>query len=379
MHCRFLLAKLHMDSLAIKRTPRAVQLALQNLPTEIGDTYDQAMERIEATNEDDRKIVMNFSQWIVFSNRPLSVAEVEHASCITPDTKDIDQDSILSAGELTSMCAGLVIIDASDIVRLVHFSAQSYNNFRENRERWFSNGHTALARKCLTYLSYREFKSGPSFGLGEYEDFQGKIERYPLIDYSATYWGFHAAQSPNLADLTEKILDFLQSECCSFAVQAMWYSDSSSLANWDVRAGIHPMHLPDFFGLDPVISKLLQTHSMVDCKDNLNTTPLMYAAAAGHSSVVQALLREGANPNNSCLRGTTALHQAIIYDHTEVAQHVLNVPSVNVNIIDRKVDGRTPLMLAIYYRRMKLVPMILRTPYYWTIVDDRSNSCSVVR
>ena len=349
-----------MDSLAIKRTPRAVQLALQNLPTEIGDTYDQAMERIEATNEDDRKIVMNFLQWIVFSNRPLSVAEVEHASCITPDTKDIDQDSILSAGELTSMCAGLVIIDASDIVRLVHFSAQSY--FRENRERWFSNGHTALARKCLTYLSYREFKSGPKFGPGEYEDFQGKIERYPLTDYSATYWGFHAAQSPNLADLAEKILDFLQSGCCSFAVQAMWYSDSSSLANWDVRAGIHPMHLAAFFGLDPVISRLLQTHSMVDCKDNLNTTPLMYAAAAGHSSVVQALLREGADPNNSCLRGTTALHQAIIHDHTEVAQHILNVPSVDVNIIDRKVDDRTPLMLAIYYRRINIVPMILRTP-----------------
>ena len=69
-----------MDSLASKRTPRAVHEALQNLPTKIGDTYDQAMQRIEATNDDDRRIVMNFLLWITFSIRPLSVAEVEHAT-----------------------------------------------------------------------------------------------------------------------------------------------------------------------------------------------------------------------------------------------------------------------------------------------------------
>ncbi|KAI4234159.1 MAG: hypothetical protein LQ349_003966 [Xanthoria aureola] len=356
----FLLAKLHMDSLATKRTPRAVQLALQNLPTEIGDTYDQAMERIEATNEDDRKIVLNFLRWIVFSDRPLNVAEVEHASSITPETKDVDQDSILGAGELTSMCAGLVIIDASDIVRLVHFSAQSY--FREHREKWFSNGHAVLARNCLTYLSYKAFKMGPSSGPGEYEDFQRKVEQYPLIDYSATYWGFHAAKSPNLADLTELIIDFLRGGTCSFAVQAMWYSDSSALANWDVRAGIHPMHLAAFFGLDLVVSKLLQEQSRVDCNDNLNTTPLMYAAAAGHVSVVQILLRQGADPNHSCLRGTTALHQAIIHDHTTVVQHLLNAPSIDVNAIDTKLDDKTPLMLAIFYGRKDIVPMILHSP-----------------
>ncbi|KAL8670789.1 MAG: hypothetical protein Q9168_004687 [Polycauliona sp. 1 TL-2023] len=356
----FLLAKLHMDSLATKRTPRAVQVALQNLPTEIGDTYDQAMERIEATNEDDRKIVMNFLQWIVFSNGPLSIAEVEHASCITPDTKDIDQDSILSAGELTSMCAGLVIIDASDIVRLVHFSAQSY--FREHREKWFPDGHAVLARKCLTYLSYKVFKGGPNFGRDEYEDFQGKVDRYPLTDYSATHWGFHAAKAGHHTDLTDPILNFLQGECCSFAVQAMWYSDDSSLANWDVRAGIHPMHLAAFFGLDLIVSRLLQAQSAVDCKDNLNTTPLIYAAAAGHASVVRMLLQEGANPNHSCLRGTTALHQAIIYDNTEVAQYILHAPSVDVNVIDTKLDDRTPLMLAISYRRKDIVPMLLQSP-----------------
>lgn len=74
----FLLAKLHMDSLATKRTPKAVQEALQRLPAEIGDTYDQAMQRIEATNEEDRNIAMNFLLWITVAARPLSVSEIEH-------------------------------------------------------------------------------------------------------------------------------------------------------------------------------------------------------------------------------------------------------------------------------------------------------------
>ncbi|KAL9044837.1 MAG: hypothetical protein Q9214_002053, partial [Letrouitia sp. 1 TL-2023] len=121
-----------MDSLATKRTPKAVQEALQNPPREIGDTYDKAMQRIEATNDDDRKIAMNFLLWIAFSARPLSVAEVEHASAISDRATDVEQDEILGAGDLTSLCAGLVIIDASEIVRFVHLSAQRY--FTENRE-----------------------------------------------------------------------------------------------------------------------------------------------------------------------------------------------------------------------------------------------------
>ncbi|KAL8680364.1 MAG: hypothetical protein Q9186_003443 [Xanthomendoza sp. 1 TL-2023] len=364
----FLLAKLHMDSLATKRTPRAVQSALQNLPTEIGDTYDQAIERIEATNEDDRKIVMNFLRWIAFSARPLSVAEIEHASSITVGMKDIDQDSILGAGELTSMCAGLVFIDASDIVRLVHLSAQNY--FREHRERLFANGHTMLARDCLTYLTYKTFEAGPLAGSSESEAYRRRLVRdtqYPLTDYSASYWGFHTAKAQPSPELMDQILDFLgNGGCLSSAVEAMLHSDSPDLVSWDVKAGVNPLHLSAFFGLDQVLLKILQVDGMVDCRDNLNTTLLMYAAAGGHSSVVQSLLREGADPNLSCLRSSTALHRAILYSHTEAVRHLLNAPGIDVNAIDTANRGRTPLMLSIFAQRdaqrEELVPVILKSP-----------------
>ncbi|KAL9602547.1 MAG: hypothetical protein Q9179_002498 [Wetmoreana sp. 5 TL-2023] len=357
----FLLAKLHMDSLATTRTPRAVQLALQNLPTEIGDTYDRAMERIKGTNDYDRQIVMNFLLWIAFSTRPLSVAEVEHASSITTGASDVDQDNILSAGELTSMCAGLVIVDASEIVRLVHFSAQSY--FREHRERWFANGNAILARNCLTYLSYKAFDAGATSGPSEGEAFKQRIEQYPLIDYSAAYWGFHAAKAQSLQELTSQIITFLSSKPrLDSAVQAMWQSDSPGLVNWDVKTGAHPLHLAAFFGLEEVVLKLLKAQEHVDCRDPLRTTPLMYAAMCGHLPIVQILLREGAHPNLLCSRSCAALHQAIASNHIDVSQHLLNVPDIEVNSIDTSRRDYTPLMLAVINQREDMVNMLLRNP-----------------
>ncbi|KAL9585140.1 MAG: hypothetical protein Q9212_001706 [Teloschistes hypoglaucus] len=346
----FLLAKLHMDSWATTRTPRAVQMALQNLPTEIGDTYDRVMERIKATNDQDRAIVMNLLRWVVFATRPLIVAEVEHASSIAIGTSHVDQDNILRARDLTSMCAGLVIVDASDIVRLCHSSAQAY--FREHRERWFSNGHTILAQSCLTYLSYTTFETGAFTGPSERTDFKRRMDHYPMIEYSASYWGFHAAHAGPLPEVTDQIFKFLRSKPSrESAVQAMWYSDALDLAT--------------FFGLNKVVTKLLGAQEdPVDCRDSLGTTPLMYAAARGHTQVVQTLLRHNPDPNLRCDRGRSALHRAIVsnHNHVEVVGQLLNVSKIDINTADSSRSDFTPLMLAASHKREEIVMMLLRIP-----------------
>ena len=199
-----------MDASATKRTPRSVSQTLQNLPTEIKESYAQAMHRIEATNEDDRRIAMNLLLWIAFSARPLTVVEIEHATSVVQGTRDIDPDEIVNASDLTSLCAGLVIVDASNILRLVHFSAQNY--LQENRVRWFLDGDLTIAQRCLTYLSFKEFENGPCSGPREREDFNRRTERYPLLDYSCTYWGVHASRSKEPARLNEQALNFLLSK-----------------------------------------------------------------------------------------------------------------------------------------------------------------------
>ncbi|KAI4203597.1 MAG: hypothetical protein LQ350_001787 [Teloschistes chrysophthalmus] len=360
----FLLAKLHMDSLATTRTPRAVQMALQNLPTEIGDTYDRVMERIKATNDHDQAIVMNLLRWVVFAHRPLIVAEVEYASSIAIGTSDVDQDNILRAGELTSMCAGLIIIDASDVVQLVHFSAQTY--FRDHGGKCFSNGHTVLAQSCLTYLSYKAFETGAFTGPTERLDFKWRREHYPMIEYCASYWGFHAAHAEPLPELTDQIFNFFRSKSNrESAIQAMWYSDALDLAEWDARTEVQPLHLAAFFGLNSEVTKLLQAQEdPVDCRDSLGTIPLMYAAARGHTQVVQTLLRHNSDPNLRCDRGRSALHRAIVSNHNpvEVVGQLLNVSKIDVNTADSSRSDFTPLMLAASHKREEIVMMLLRIP-----------------
>lgn len=350
-----------MDSLAITRTPGAVQEALQKLPAEIGDTYDQAMERITATNDYDQRIAMNFLQWIAFSARPLSVAEIEHASSITTAATDIDSDEVLSASELTSLCAGLVIIDASNIVRLVHFSAQNY--IRNNRKKWFPSGNSSLARSCMAYVSFKAFESGPCSGLSEIEDFKQRNTQYPLFEYSCSYWGVHASWALEDDDLTDHAFDLLKSKPhLDSAVQAMWYSDSQDLVNWDVKSGVHPMHLAAYFGLAQVIKKLMGADRAVDCRDSRGTTPLMYATSGGHVSIVQMLLREGANPNLVCGRSTSSLHRAIIINDVHIAQILLNQPTIDLGVIDTSRHDQTPLMLAASLRRSQILPVLLHKP-----------------
>ena len=344
-HGMFLLARLHIDALARKRTPGSVQQTLQNLPTELKEIYESAMDRIATTNEDDKKLAMNLLMWTAFSMRPLRADEIEHATSILPSTRDIDTDEVVNASDLTSLCAGLVIIDASNILRLVHFSAQTY--LEENRRKWFPSGDLIIARHCLTYLSFKEFENGPCSGPREREDFEARLKQYPLLDYSCTYWGFHASRSEVPSLLTAQALDFLQSKTLlQTAVQILWYSDNPVVSAWDAKTKVDPLHLAAYHGLTDSVTELLRNGSEVNCRDSRGKTPLMYAVTGRHASMVQTLLRHGADLNLTCDRGTSALSRTIALNDTKTAQILLAEPEIDLQALDRSNGNKTPLMLA---------------------------------
>lgn len=117
---RFLLAKLHMDSLAEYSNRAAVRNALETLPAEVNATYDIAMERIARQGEYDRKLAERVLSWITFAYRPLSLKELQSALAVSAGKTVIDFDDFEDELILTSVCTGLVIIDkTSNIIRLV--------------------------------------------------------------------------------------------------------------------------------------------------------------------------------------------------------------------------------------------------------------------
>jgi hypothetical protein len=106
-----------MDSLIAKHNVVAVREALQTMPRGVEDTYDEAMERITGQNEDDKELAKRILSWVTFAHRPLKVEELQHALAIIPDMTHIDPDSIINEDILSSVCAGLIILD--EHVRLV--------------------------------------------------------------------------------------------------------------------------------------------------------------------------------------------------------------------------------------------------------------------
>src|SRR5271168_5053852 len=133
-----------MDSLVTKLTPKAVVKALETLPTETDTTYEKAMQRINNMNPDFREKAKLFLMWVAYTYRPLNIREIEHATTLLPDDTEIDTDEIIPSKVLASMCAGLVIIDEMENVRLCHYTVENY--FKKVRGEVFVDTDVCIAR-----------------------------------------------------------------------------------------------------------------------------------------------------------------------------------------------------------------------------------------
>lgn len=115
-----------MDSLVNKNNRRAIDTALKQLPREIDDTYREALKRIQEQNQDDRELANKVLMWITFAFTPLSILELQHALAVEDGSPETHLDALPDEEIIISVCAGLVIIDESDTVRLVRKQTHLY-------------------------------------------------------------------------------------------------------------------------------------------------------------------------------------------------------------------------------------------------------------
>ena len=147
------MAKLLMDSLCTKMTRKALQLSLEELPKTLHATYDDALDRINKQNEDEKLLAQRILSWISYAFRPLNVMELRHALAVTPGEDAFDPFNMPDEEDLTSVCAGLIFIEeGSKIVRLAHYTAQHY--LEQIRDTTFVDARRLVAATCLTYLAY---------------------------------------------------------------------------------------------------------------------------------------------------------------------------------------------------------------------------------
>ena len=360
----FMLAKLYMDSLRVKLSVQEVDETLENLPYGYTETYDKAMDRIDAPsleNPSDRStyLARRILALIAFTFRPLSLLELQEALAVDLRKPNYRTAIKYSKKTLVDITAGLVTIDSDEkAVRLVHLTAEDY--FTQNRERLFPDASASITQTLLIYLSRKEL-SEPCQGAEEYEEFEARKRKYVLLSYAYQHWGDHAKQAGSDPATQTAILQFMSDpKRVDSVIQASCYLEPTTSASWDVRKGANSLHVCAWFDLADIIPGLVQKGLDINSQDpTYRQTALMYACRRGNLSSVTTLLNLGASVNIVSARRSTAMFEAVLSNHVDVVRILLTRDELNVNAFHVGKCERTALLLASQEGYNEIVKAIL--------------------
>ena len=296
---RFLLAVLHIESLASQLNKAQVRNALQKLPKGLDDTYREALQRIARQGQPSVEMAHKILSLISYAYRPLTIKELQCALAVTPGLPTFDEDAMTPESKLVSVCAGLVAIDPqSSIIRLVHYTTQEF--FEKIRDSEFPNARAEIAVTCLTYLSF-DHAGYNAKSCNLYE-----MEKNPFFSYAAQYWRDHmrATPNPNFNELILRILSQPKKVDCIF--QAM--DEAPFFSDMDGDATVPPLCAAAFLGLESVVVLLLKRGADLNESVTGNGSPaLCIAVRFAQLEVMKVLLDYGASPDNHNRPGCTPL------------------------------------------------------------------------
>jgi hypothetical protein len=158
--------------------------ALEGTPKSLEQIYTDILVRIPPQ---DRFVARKTLFWLTFALRALRFDELCEAVVIEEGKLSIADDMrLIEPGELLKICQSLISYDATtSVVTLAHSSVREFLTSREIQQgpaAFFSLHSTTLEdkilRKCLTYLNFSHFNSGP----GHINTSLQRIQKYPLLN-----------------------------------------------------------------------------------------------------------------------------------------------------------------------------------------------------
>lgn len=369
----FNLARLQMDTISELTTRGEVREALEALPMEESEFYDQAIERIRNQKWHSVK-AFRILAWTLCAKRPLSVGEMQLAAGIKPREYPKNfEDFTLKKSNIVDFCGGLILVNSeSGTVAFAHLTINEYLK-SASKDIFPTEPEELIASTCFTYLSFHPFKSGscPSD-----EEFETRLEQNVLLDYASRHWDQHAksVQEQVLDEASIFLMDDNLVSCCLQTMLSSGNKWSDYSQNFPKRTT--GLHLTARFGLLYLSERLILQPSWnidiaANSKDEYSHTPLWYAAQAGQEAVVKLLLETGkAEVDSKDRYNRTPLFEAAVNGHQGVVKLLFETGKANIDVKDTSF-GQTPLLWAADNGHEGVVKLLLETGKVEIDVKDK--------
>ena len=359
---RFLLAVLHLESLASQMNKRDVQVALKKLPKGLDNTYHEALQRIADQGTPSLEMANKVLSWITHAYRPLIVEELQCALAVTAGRPTFDEAAMTPMDTLVSVCGGLVIFDPqSRVIRLVRYTTQEF--LEQIRDSRFPTAQADITRTCLTYLSFDH----PRYYDTIHRSILHYIESSPFLSYAAQHWRYHMRASPE-TDFSEMILQILlQPVKVQCILQA---TDDYRLVEQGINKDINmpPLCAAAILGLESTVLLLLERGAdLTEPVMRLGKTAFTIAVEFAQLEVIRILIDHGAPVNGydrDMYPPLLATIFAVGWINEEGAVAAARLLLERGADVDAKYDSRrtknsSTLMLAANYGHVKLVELFL--------------------
>jgi hypothetical protein len=163
--------KFQLDDLCRAETDSSIRKVLQNLPRNLGETYDRLLTRID--NADQREYVKRMFMWIICARRPLEIEELREAIAFTIEDDHFDHTKIPNdLNRLARACGNLIVIDDDEnSVQIAHYTVEQHLLKEDGCKPPLlhftrAQANIEVGKVCVRYLSFSDFE----LQLTQYDD-----------------------------------------------------------------------------------------------------------------------------------------------------------------------------------------------------------------
>ncbi|KAF7546388.1 hypothetical protein G7Z17_g8463 [Cylindrodendrum hubeiense] len=326
---RFLLARLHFESLIGARSPKAIRDALKNMstgPEAYEDAYKDAMKRIEGQKSSQQELAKQVLSWITCAKRPLKTLELQHALAVEVGEPKLDQEHI-------SQTEDMVTIEFLECEAKVEGSIQALMAVKQHP--WHSNYSQEVPRR-MTGLHLAAY-------FGQTEAANKLLTREHGLDSKDSYGRTPLTYA---AGKGQK------------AVVELLIDKGADLESKDKKEDRTPLSWAAFNGHDTVVKALHHNGADLESKDKKHRrTPLSWAAFRGHHVVVKALHEKGADLKSKDNTGRTPLWWAVANGDENIIELLLE-NGAELGFKEEE-DGRGALLWAAMNGHQAVIELVL--------------------